>query len=203
MRWLGRKTIGDWFVKMIEAFAHYICFKQNPLVQFVYIGCAGGGFYIYRLVGYPLVPGPYIAEYHKTIGNLMMFLCYASYAAACWVPPGHVTKSNEKALIKSFKYDEVLFNARTECRTCHVIKPARSKHCSMCEKCVEKFDHHCIWVNQCIGRRNYRFFLLFLLSHSVQCTYGGIIGVFLFLGIIEKENLLNTTFHNHQTGETV
>jgi palmitoyltransferase len=61
------------------------------------------------------------------------------------------------------------------CATCKIVRPLRAKHCSICDRCVEQFDHHCPWVSNCIGKKNkWEFFLFLVLEVFAMIITGAV-----------------------------
>jgi palmitoyltransferase ZDHHC9/14/18 len=57
------------------------------------------------------------------------------------------------------------------CETCNIWRPPRTVHCSLCDACIRKMDHHCQWIGSCVGVRNYTKFIAFATCVTFFCCF--------------------------------
>ncbi|XP_031144150.1 palmitoyltransferase ZDHHC3-A-like isoform X2 [Sander lucioperca] len=121
-----------------------------------------------------------------TLFNILAFLALASHLRAMCTDPGAVPKGNAtKEYIESLqlKPGQVVY----KCPKCCSIKPDRAHHCSVCKRCIRKMDHHCPWVNNCVGENNQKYFVLFTMYIALISFHALLMVVFHFLYCFEDD----------------
>ncbi|KAM8846076.1 palmitoyltransferase ZDHHC3-A isoform 3-T4 [Synchiropus picturatus] len=104
------------------------------------------------------------------------------------VPKGNATKEYIESL--QLKPGQVVY----KCPKCCSIKPDRAHHCSVCKRCIRKMDHHCPWVNNCVGENNQKYFVLFTMYIALISLHSLIMVVFHFLNCFEDDWTKCSTF---------
>lgn len=178
-------------IRGISNITNYILFTRNPCVQLLYgfLVIGGSSIYTFKVI-------PFFDEIN--IFSIVEYVFIAINVTLFWIcstkDPGAITAAHHAEYMKDYEPDGVYYSTAQDCYTCKLVKPARSKHCSICDVCISRFDHHCSWVNNCIGKKNYKSFLGFIISTAILCLYTAFVVTVVFAYIVISDGLMTMKY---------
>jgi len=92
-------------------------------------------------------------------GLTMYHFFLASFIGPGYLPLGWTPVNKTGDVVKQLQ----------QCTSCQGYKAPRAHHCRKCARCVMKMDHHCPWINNCVGHFNHGHFTAFLGSAVCGC----------------------------------
>ena len=69
------------------------------------------------------------------------------------------------------------------CSICRSYVGQQTKHCGSCNKCCNDFDHHCDWLNNCVGGANYRTFLWLIMVFAVCISFYQALSIYILYSV--------------------
>lgn len=150
--------------------------KSKGPILFFYICLLVWGYptYFFKIVS---VSFNKLWEFHMAflLGNALMWFLFLK---ASLMDPGFLprdSKEYDRAIRQAVYFDEWKQGKNSLhrlCHTCHLVKPLRTKHCRVTNRCVKHFDHYCPYIYNDVGHRNRSYFLGFLGTMSSNCLLG-------------------------------
>ncbi|XP_056883036.1 zf-DHHC domain-containing protein isoform X1 [Takifugu flavidus] len=87
----------------------------------------------------------------------------------------------------------------TVCSRCETYRPPRAHHCRVCQRCIRRMDHHCPWINNCVGELNQKYFIQFLFYTGMASLYSLVLVVSSWVWRIRNERESDTEKEGEET----
>ncbi|XP_075548907.1 DNZDHHC/NEW1 zinc finger protein 11 isoform X2 [Dermacentor variabilis] len=131
----------------------------------------------YAIVEWMVIPTMYTSlwgAFNVVCFNIIVFLTLMAHTRAVFSDPGTVPLPQTNldfsdALRANKPIDDK--GDWTICSRCETYRPPRAHHCRICQRCIRRMDHHCPWINNCVGEQNQKYFIQFLLYVGLGCLY--------------------------------
>ena len=123
---------------------------------------------------------------------ILFTLCLLFYICVACKSPGY---SKQIPLSEFYVHlDKAIKEGRNIdyfCFYCRCLWSSSAVHCKTCEKCVEGFDHHCPFINNCVGQNNRKYFIIFIFFAFLYTTTAVINGGLSLYIAIEKFSFID------------
>ncbi|XP_017782887.1 PREDICTED: palmitoyltransferase ZDHHC3 [Nicrophorus vespilloides] len=117
--------------------------------------------------------------FNAVLFNIVILLLSISHFKAVVCDPGSIQLPQSRIDFSDINLDSGGDNADwTICTRCETYRPPRAHHCRICEKCIRRMDHHCPWINNCVGERNQKYFIQFLIYVGILAGHSIILIIF-------------------------
>jgi palmitoyltransferase len=126
---------------------------------------------------------------------VLLLLFFIFYILLICMEPGEKPKNSIEFLKELLDKNEDLTKY---CYKCFVKKSKTLKHCIICDKCYEDFDHHCYWINKCVAKNNYKLFIAFLFETFFYLSMVLIISIFGLIHLITDDHDLDFYFFGNK-----
>jgi len=155
--------------------------KPHNLYQFLTVSIFFSDIVFVSIVYIPLLPST-LSEILIGIYLFLVFLTFIFWIRASSIDPSDPRIYGEKLAFKG--------NQMNYCTICRNTVEMNSKHCAKCDRCTEEFDHHCEWLNNCVGSRNYRSFFMVTVTMTLLALMKLSLAGYLLIGGLINEEIL-------------
>ncbi|KAK8741323.1 hypothetical protein OTU49_002615, partial [Cherax quadricarinatus] len=108
---------------------------------------------------------------HVLLFNILVFLTLMAHVRAVFSDPGIVPLPQSRLDFSDMHSGGEKSDDWTVCARCEMYRPPRAHHCRICQRCIRRMDHHCPWINNCVGEWNQKYFLQFLMFVGLMSIY--------------------------------